>query len=79
MSSGQAFPTKVDLIDPAVDLATRTARVRLQIDNQGLALRPGQVGTIELRGKAAEALTILPGSLARSRAWLLALLSRSPR
>jgi len=56
--SGRSFATRVELVYPEVDLATRTARVRFRIDNGDLALRPGQFGTIELRGKGAEALTI---------------------
>lgn len=55
---GRTFATKVDLVHPDVDLATRAGRVRLSIDNGDLALRPGQFGTLELVGKAAEALTL---------------------
>jgi Cu(I)/Ag(I) efflux system membrane fusion protein len=55
---GWSFTTKVDLVYPEVDLATRTARVRFRVDNKDLTLRPGQFGTIGLRGKVAEALTI---------------------
>jgi len=54
----RVFEAKVDLLYPDVDLATRTARVRFQIDNQDLALRPGQFGTAELAGTPSEALTI---------------------
>jgi Cu(I)/Ag(I) efflux system membrane fusion protein len=55
---GRSFPTKVEQVYPEVDLATRTARVRFRIENKDLALRPGQFGTVELRGKSAAALTI---------------------
>ncbi|MEP7123602.1 MAG: efflux RND transporter periplasmic adaptor subunit [Byssovorax sp.] len=55
---GRTFETKVDLVYPDVDLATRTARVRLRVDNAGLVLRPGQIGTVELRGATADVLTI---------------------
>jgi Cu(I)/Ag(I) efflux system membrane fusion protein len=53
---GRTFETKADLIYPDVDLSTRTTRVRFQIKDK--ELRPGQFGTIELRGKPADVLTI---------------------
>jgi Cu(I)/Ag(I) efflux system membrane fusion protein len=55
---GHVFPTRVDLVYPAMDLATRTARVRFRVDNRDLNLRPGQFGTVEIAGRRAEALTI---------------------
>ncbi len=54
----RAFITKAELIYPDIDLGTRTARVRFQIKDSELALRPGQFGTLELAGEAASALTI---------------------
>jgi len=54
----RVFEAKVDLVYPDVDLATRTTRVRFQVDNKDLALRPGQFGTAELSGKAGVALAI---------------------
>lgn len=55
---GRTFETKVDLVYPDVDLATRTARVRLRVDNAGLVLLPGQLGSVELHGATADVLTI---------------------
>lgn len=55
---GRSFPTKVELIYPDIDLGTRTARVRFQIKDDALALRPGQFGTIELAGEATPMLTV---------------------
>jgi len=55
---GRAFETKVDLIYPDVDLATRTARVRFQVKNDDLLLRPGQFGTIELQSSGSDALAV---------------------
>jgi Cu(I)/Ag(I) efflux system membrane fusion protein len=40
----------VDLIEPQVDEATRTARVRLSLHNRDFALRPGQYGDVQLEG-----------------------------
>jgi Cu(I)/Ag(I) efflux system membrane fusion protein len=55
---GHVFSTKVDLVYPAMDLSTRTARVRFRIDNKDLNLRPGQFGTVDVVGRHAEALTL---------------------
>lgn len=55
---GRAFQAKVDLIYPDVDLTTRTTRVRFQVENQDLALRPGQFGTAELASAPAEDLAV---------------------
>jgi Cu(I)/Ag(I) efflux system membrane fusion protein len=55
---GHVFPTKVDLVYPAMDLSTRTGRVRFRVDNKQLNLRPGQFGVVEIAGRRAEALTI---------------------
>lgn len=55
---GHVFTTKVDLVYPSMDLSTRTARVRLRIDNRDLNLRPGQFGVVEIAGKHVDALSI---------------------
>jgi len=55
---GRSFDAKVDLLYPDVDLASRTARVRFQIDNEELALRPGEFGTAELTGSTSNVLTV---------------------
>ncbi|MEZ4411305.1 MAG: efflux RND transporter periplasmic adaptor subunit [Polyangiales bacterium] len=41
---GAPVSARVALIEPAVSLESRTARVRLELPNPGLALRPGQWG-----------------------------------
>lgn len=55
---GRAFATKAELIYPDIDPGTRTARVRFQIKDGDLALRPGQFGTIELAGEVGTQLTV---------------------
>ena len=40
------------------ELSGAETRVRFQVSNKDLALRPGQFGTIELSGAGSEALTI---------------------
>ncbi len=54
----RVFEAKVDLVYPEIDLATRTTRVRFQVDNTDLALRPGQFGTAELASAASSLLTV---------------------
>lgn len=39
---------KIDLIYPQVAVEARTTRVRMQLDNKKLDLRPGEYGTVEL-------------------------------
>ncbi len=41
---GAPVSARVTLIDPSVSLDSRTARVRMELPNPGLALRPGQWG-----------------------------------
>jgi Cu(I)/Ag(I) efflux system membrane fusion protein len=55
---GHIFTTRVDLVYPEMDLATRTAKVRFRVDNKDLNLRPGQFGIVEIAGKRAAALTV---------------------
>lgn len=55
---GHVFSTKVDLVYPEMDLATRTARVRFRVENKDLDLRPGQFGIVEIAGRRASALTV---------------------
>ncbi|EYF07624.1 efflux RND transporter periplasmic adaptor subunit [Chondromyces apiculatus] len=55
---GKRFEARVDLVYPDVDLATRSARVRFQVENAELALRPGQFGMAELHAGEGETLTV---------------------
>jgi Cu(I)/Ag(I) efflux system membrane fusion protein len=55
---GHVFTTKVDLVYPQMDLATRTARVRFRVDNADLNLRPGQFGVVEIAGRHVDAVSI---------------------
>jgi Cu(I)/Ag(I) efflux system membrane fusion protein/cobalt-zinc-cadmium efflux system membrane fusion protein len=45
---GRTFPGRVDFIYPEVDMATRTARVRLVFPNPGLLLKPGMFVNVAL-------------------------------
>ena len=45
---GPARPATVTWIEPVASLETRTARVRVELANPGGALRPGDVGALEI-------------------------------
>lgn len=53
-----AYPTKIDLIYPQMDVRARTTRVRMQLANPGFILRPGQYGTVEIARKPRTAVVI---------------------
>jgi Cu(I)/Ag(I) efflux system membrane fusion protein len=67
---GHVFSTKVDLVYPAMDLTTRTARVRFRVENKDLNLRPGQFGVVEIAGRRAEALTIPMDAVIDTGRWV---------
>jgi multidrug efflux pump subunit AcrA (membrane-fusion protein) len=55
---GETFAGKVQLVNPAVSADTRTLRVRLELKNPGLKLKPGLYGTVVLDLPAGEGLAI---------------------
>ncbi len=52
---GRSFHGAVEHVDPVVDPSTRTARVRVEVDNENALLRPGQFVTARLHPAGAEA------------------------
>jgi len=55
---GKTFYGRIDDILPQVDLATRTVRVRLVIDNPGLKLKPGMFVNVDLKSPLGWQLTV---------------------
>lgn len=51
--AGEELAARVTLIDPNVSLATRSARVRLELPNPRMALRPGQWGRVRFEAPAS--------------------------
>ena len=49
---------RVAYLYPVVDAATRTARIRVEVSNRDLALRPGMYATLEVDGPPRPALSI---------------------
>jgi len=55
---GETFRAKVTYIHPSLNEAARTVRVRLELPNPGLKLKPGMFGTVTLRTNSAKALVV---------------------
>lgn len=55
---GEVFEGRVGLIDPFLNELTRTTRVRINISNADLRLRPGMYANVELTIETGEGLTI---------------------
>ncbi len=56
--AGRNFPARVESILPQVDLTTRTVRVRLEVANPGVALKPGMFVNVDLKNNLGKQLTI---------------------
>jgi Cu(I)/Ag(I) efflux system membrane fusion protein/cobalt-zinc-cadmium efflux system membrane fusion protein len=56
--AGRNFPARVESILPQVDLTTRTVRVRLEVENPGVALKPGMFVNVDLKNNLGRQLTI---------------------
>jgi multidrug efflux pump subunit AcrA (membrane-fusion protein) len=55
---GETFEGRVQFVYPTVDTASRTLRLRLELKNPGLRLRPGMYGDVALDLDAAEGLAV---------------------
>jgi Cu(I)/Ag(I) efflux system membrane fusion protein/cobalt-zinc-cadmium efflux system membrane fusion protein len=55
---GESFDARVVLVAPALDAATRTARVRFALANPGAKLRPGMFANVELAAASVRGLTV---------------------
>jgi len=58
----KVFTGKVDLINPDVDVATRTAEIRLLAPNPDALLKPGMFARVELVTGRREKATVIPES-----------------
>lgn len=67
-ATGAPWVGRVALLEPVLDEATRTLRLRLVVPNRGLALRPGQVGEVELALPGARGLFVPRDALVRTGA-----------
>jgi len=59
---GERWPGSVTYVYPLVDAATRTARIRIELTNPGLRLKPGMFATVHLSGAVRERVLTVPRS-----------------
>jgi RND family efflux transporter MFP subunit len=62
-SGGQSMPARVDYVQPSIDPATRTLKVRLGLDNPGLALKPEMFADVEFRVSTPPRLMVPSGAV----------------
>ena len=55
---GRTYEGRVSLVSPLVDPTTRTIKVRVELDNHDLALRPGMFANVELRAELGQRLSV---------------------
>ena len=58
---GESFPGRIDYIWPQIDIATRTARVRIAFNNTEGKLKPGMYGRVTLQVMLGDQ-TVIPAS-----------------
>jgi RND family efflux transporter MFP subunit len=59
---GEAFHASVSYVYPTVSPESRTGRVRLELPNPGLRLKPGMYGQVELHGATVSETLLVPRS-----------------
>jgi len=57
---GRVFKGTLAQISPVLDRATRMARVEVELDNAGFALKPGMFARVEVRIGAIENVIVVP-------------------
>jgi RND family efflux transporter MFP subunit len=55
---GKSFSARIDYLQPEVDPMTRTLKVRLNMDNPGVMLKPGMYADVEFRVNIPSKLTV---------------------
>jgi Cu(I)/Ag(I) efflux system membrane fusion protein len=60
--AGERWPGTVTFLYPLVDPETRTARIRVELANSGLRLKPGMFATVHLSGAIRERVLTVPRS-----------------
>jgi multidrug efflux pump subunit AcrA (membrane-fusion protein) len=63
---GETFLGRVDYIWPQIDTATRTARVRIALENPGGKLKPGMYGRVTLQIPLGQRIEIPAGGVLRT-------------
>jgi Cu(I)/Ag(I) efflux system membrane fusion protein len=63
---GRTFSGKVKFFQPVLDPGTRTMKVYAEVPNTGLDLKPGMLGTAELRSAPRECLSVPEAAVLRT-------------
>lgn len=63
---GRTFTGRIESILPQVDMATRTVRVRLEVNNPGVTLKPGMFVNVDLRTNLGRQLVIPASAVLQS-------------
>jgi RND family efflux transporter MFP subunit len=63
---GRSYSGRISLVSPLVDETTRTVKVRIELDNGDLALRPGMFANVELEFDLGKRLSVPKDAVMRS-------------
>jgi RND family efflux transporter MFP subunit len=63
---GRAYTGRVSLMSPLLDSTTRTVKVRVELDNRDLELRPGMFASVELHADLGRRLGVPKDAVLRS-------------
>jgi len=63
---GRTFAGRVSLVSPLLDETTRTVKVRIELDNRDLALRPGMFANVELASDLGTRIAVPKDAVLRS-------------
>jgi membrane fusion protein (multidrug efflux system) len=55
---GESFTATIAAIDPLVDVSGRALRVRAELDNSAMRLRPGMLARVTVKGQSRDAVTV---------------------
>jgi RND family efflux transporter MFP subunit len=72
---GRTFKGRIESILPQVDMATRTVRVRLEVNNPGVTLKPGMFVNVDLRTNLGTQLVVPASAVLQSGTRQLVFLS----
>ncbi len=74
---GRAITGRVSLVSPLLDPVTRTVKVRIELENPDLALRPGMFAGVDLRADLGRRLSVPKDAVLRSGARNVVFVNRS--
>ena len=63
---GRTYTGRVSLLSPLIDPGTRTVKVRVELDNKDLELRPGMFANVELAADLGKRLTLPKDTVLRT-------------